>query len=82
VITEAGTPNSFSSRANRAWCFLIWAAPVRKPSAGQHLVGNLQEVLGEEALPAVDIDDALIEHQVGRRGRDRGLGNPWAALPS
>jgi hypothetical protein len=51
---------------------LIWAAPF----ARQHLVGNLQEVLGEEALPAVDIDDALIEHQIGRRGRDRGRGDP------
>ena len=46
---------------------------VREPSAGQHLVGDLQEVLGEEALPAVDIDDALIEHQIGRGGGDRGL---------
>src|SRR5215831_13179057 len=32
----------------------------------QHLVGHFEEVLSEEALPAVDIDDALIEHQIGR----------------
>jgi len=36
--------------------------PVGQASAGQHLVGYFEEVLGEEALPAVDIDDALIEH--------------------
>ena len=36
--------------------------PVGETSAGQHLVGNFEEVLGEESLPTVDIDDALIEH--------------------
>ena len=49
--------------------------PVGKTSAGQHLVGYFEEVLSEEALPAVDIDDALIEHQVGRSRRDGGLRN-------
>ena len=44
---------------------------VRNAAAGQHLVGDFQEILGEEALPAIDIDDALIEHQVRGRRRDR-----------
>src|SRR5262249_23592747 len=39
--------------------------------AREHLVGDFEEVLGEEALPTVDIDDALIEHEV-RRGRSEG----------
>jgi len=34
-------------------------------SVAQHLVGYLNEVLGEETLAAVDIDDALIEHEIG-----------------
>jgi hypothetical protein len=69
VITEAGTPNCFSSRANSAWCIFIWAAPFRQPSARQHLVRHFEEVLREEALSAVDVDDALIEDEIGRGGR-------------
>ena len=45
----------------------------RQPPARQHLVGNLEEVLRKEFLSAVDADDALIEHQVGRGRRDGGL---------
>ena len=37
-----------------------------QPGAGQHLVGEFEEVLREEALPPVDADDALVEHQIGR----------------
>src|SRR5262245_57390485 len=76
-MTEAGTPKSFSSRAKVAWCFFIWAAPLGEASAATHRVGNFEEVLSEEALPAVDIDDALIEHQIGRSRRDRGLRNAF-----
>ena len=42
-------------------------------SARQHLVGHLQEGLREEALPPVDVDDALVEHKVRRRSVDRLL---------
>ena len=38
----------------------------REPPARQHLAGHLLEGLREEALPPVDVDDALVEHQVGR----------------
>src|SRR5215204_6613618 len=40
---------------------------------GHHLAGEFQKRLGEESLSAVDVDDALIEHQVRRCGRDRSL---------
>src|SRR5260370_3506591 len=43
-----------------------------QPVGGQHLVGELKEVLREEALPAVDADDALVEHEIGRSSVDRG----------
>ena len=46
------------------------AAPPGQAAACQHLVGNFDEVLREETLSAIDIDDALVEHQVGR-GRRR-----------
>jgi hypothetical protein len=39
-----------------------------EPPARQHLAGHLQEGLREEALATVDVDDALVEHQVGRGG--------------
>src|SRR5262249_59982268 len=32
----------------------------------EHLVGHFQEVLREEALSTIDIDDALIENEIGR----------------
>ena len=43
--------------------------------AGQHLVGDLEEVLREELLAAVDVDDALVEHEIGRSGGDCGRRN-------
>src|ERR1700686_231827 len=43
-----------------------------QPVGSQHLVGEFEKVLREEALPAVDADDALVEHQIGRSGVDRG----------
>src|SRR5262249_45338083 len=46
--------------------------PVRHAPAGQHLVGELQKVLREELLPAIDVHDALVVDQIGRRRRDRG----------
>ena len=48
-------------------------------SARQHLVGHFEEGLREEASAAVDIDDALIEHEIGRRGGDRGRRNALAS---
>ncbi len=39
----------------------------------QHLVRHLEEVLREEALAAIDVDDALIVDHVGRGRGQRGL---------
>ena len=47
----------------------------------QHLVGNFKEGLREEALSAVDIDDALVEHEVGRGGRDARLARCLCLTP-
>src|SRR6185295_11078153 len=42
-------------------------------AARQHLGGNFKKVLGEEFLAAVDIEDALLEHEIGRGRIDGGL---------
>ena len=50
-----------------------------EPVGRDQLLGEIEEVLREEPLPAVDIDDALVERQVGRGGGDRGGEIFWAA---
>ena len=52
--------------------FLDLGGTLLQPVGRQHLVGEFQEVLREEALSAVDIDDALVENEVGRSRIDGG----------
>ena len=44
--------------------------PLLQPGGGHELAGEFQKAQRKDALAAVDIDDALVINQVGRRRRD------------
>ncbi len=44
--------------------------PLLQPGSGHELAGKFQKAQRKDALAAVDIDDALVINQVGRRRRD------------
>ena len=81
VMTAAGTPKSFILAREHRLVLLDLGGAARKPSAGQHLVGHFEEGLREEALAAVDVDDALVEDQVGRGGVDGRLRDALGQRP-
>src|SRR4029079_6210365 len=50
---------------------------IGQTSACEHLVGHLQEIRRKECRPAVDVDDALVEHQVRRSRSNGGMRNAF-----
>src|SRR5436190_24342946 len=55
--------------------FLHLRRAIRQAAVAEHLVRHLDKILRKEALATIDIDYALIEHEIRRCRRKRGLGN-------
>ncbi len=50
--------------------FMDFGCALLQPVGRQHLAREFEEALGEDALAAVDVDDALVVDEVGRRSVD------------
>src|ERR1700737_3563931 len=66
-------PELFFFARKQSLMFLDLLHAVLQAAAGEHLVGNLNEVLRKEALSSIDIDDALIKDDVGGGCGNGGL---------
>ncbi len=58
-MTEAGTPNSFSTRSNVSRLLLNLGLAVLNAIVGRELGREIEEALGEEALLAIAGNDRL-----------------------
>src|SRR5262249_6536937 len=55
--------------------FADFRSALLEPVGGQHLAGEFEKALREDALAAVDIDDALVVDEIWQGGVDGALGN-------
>src|SRR5205085_1152284 len=77
--TDDGGRNTefFFFACKQSLMFLHLLRAILQAAAGQHLVGNLNEILRKEALAAIDVDDALIKNEIGGGRGDSGGRNAF-----
>ena len=81
VVRRGHAEFFFLARKQGLMFFDLRRAAGEASRAREHPIGHFHEVLRKEALPAIDIDDALIEHEIRRGPRNRGRRNPRSAAP-